>query len=143
MDLLKRIIIYSAVLIFSLSYIDAMQELSKRLDSAIIGIIAIIPVFIMYMWSTYFFKRNGNKLIILVAVSICNLAWIINYLMYVIEGKSYQGEHGELVTQLHIVFLPILFLVFTLSILFIATILVIALRWYHKPTKNVRRLGNL
>jgi hypothetical protein len=136
MDLLKRIIIYSAVSIFALSYLDAMLELSKRVDSSIIGVIATIPVWIMYIWPTCFSKRNGHKHLILIAVSICNLVWLTIYLMYVLAGTSYQGEHGELATQLHIVFLPGLFFVFTFSILFIATIVLIVVKRFTKPLKR-------
>ena len=121
-DVLKRVIFYAGAIAVFLSYADSWQNRAGAISSFVIALIASLPFLVLLMWVI-----KGTKKYIYVkyiASGVCCIVGVFAYAAYLIGGPS---NNPDTAGHMHIIFFPVLHLLFTLSVVAASIILMFIL----------------
>jgi uncharacterized membrane protein YozB (DUF420 family) len=110
-DVLKRMIFYAGAIAAILSYADSWQNRAGAIGSLVIMLITTLPFLILIMWTI-----KGTKKYIYVkyiAAGVCCIVGVFAYAAYLIGGPS---NNQDTAGHMHIIFFPVLHLLFTLCV---------------------------
>lgn len=117
-DVLKRVIFYSGAIAAILSYADSWQNRAGAIDSLVIMVITTLPFIVLIIWAI----KGTEKYIYVkyIASGICCVIGVFAYAVYLIGGPS---NNPDTAGHMHIIFFPVLHLLFTLSVVAASIIL--------------------
>jgi uncharacterized membrane protein YozB (DUF420 family) len=116
------VIFYAGAIAVFLSYADSWQNRAGAISSFVIALIASLPFLVLLVWVI-----KGTKKYIYVkyiASGFCCIVGVFAYAAYLIGGPS---NNPDTAGHMHIIFFPVLHLLFTLSMVAVSIMLMFIL----------------